>query len=90
MGLLRYVSPAVFSVFGFCPESAPLLEFLHWFHPADRDRLDNIFQVVLAEPRKIVTQVRHHRGHWLDVSVLIQNLAPESLDQFGCTGTRTR
>ena len=81
-GFLRYVSPAVFSVFGFRPESATLSKFLHWFYPQDRHVISQFLRASLPTPRRILTRLRHHRGHWIDCSVLFQSLSVHPVERL--------
>ena len=82
-GQIVYVSPSIHLVFEFCPESAPLAEFLRWFHPDDRRCLEGVFSSVLPEPYECLSRLRHQRGYWIDCSVLIQFLTPSLLEDLG-------
>jgi diguanylate cyclase (GGDEF)-like protein/PAS domain S-box-containing protein len=75
-GTVRFISPAVYRVFGFMPDDLVGTQLADLVHPEDLLRVTNEVAGVVASPGRPVLvecRYRHADGHWLNVEALVSN-----------------
>lgn len=73
-GQIRYISPSVQTILGYCPIASCSMVLLDWIHPGDRPQLRALLPSSWAEPQSFSSRFRHQLGHWVPCSLVVQEL----------------
>jgi diguanylate cyclase (GGDEF)-like protein/PAS domain S-box-containing protein len=75
-GTIRFISPAVYRVFGFHPDDLLGTKLVELVHPDDAPRVVAEVEASVADPGPPITihcRYRHQDGRWLHVEALLSN-----------------
>lgn len=76
-GLIRFVSPSVYRVFGYDPEKLLEKSVLDFIHPDDMEAAQAAFRQTLNDPKAtpfFELRLAHARGHWVHTETVTSNL----------------
>jgi diguanylate cyclase (GGDEF)-like protein/PAS domain S-box-containing protein len=76
-GIIRYQSPSIKPIMGYCPEDVVGVDSITFVHPDDRASVKLVFREALGTPGitpMVEVRIHHHDGSWRYMKAVFTNL----------------